>query len=387
MGHNGSISTSGGVLIMFKNPIDAATEQLLPTPNLNTQMYGQMGQSAPAPQPQEKPKGVGEILQNPAVSNALLRMGGTILQANGAGQAFGQSLGLGLNAGMTEYQRQQAMAEEKKTAEQEHMFKMMQEQRQAQEMQRKLRADRVGEANKQVMVGEGGEMMPNEVLQRMNVQKALAGRTSINNNVSSGQGQFPALGKFQEEIAKGTAAQVNQGVEDNELLARQNASYATAVNLLDQNPDMYVGVGAEGLNRMKGVFANAGLLSEEAAKEVGNFSVLASRIQDNTMDKTQKLKGALSDKESERAETAAGAFGTTPDGLKNTMRLNTRLNEIEIDRNNRKQEFAFKNNGSLSGFNKWYQAQEDRPTVDESFLTPKRESKRLKFNPETGELE
>lgn len=372
---------------MFKNPIDAATEQLLPTPNLNTQMYGQMGQSAPAPQPQEKPKGVGEILQNPAVSNALLRMGGTILQANGAGQAFGQSLGLGLNAGMTEYQRQQAMAEEKKTAEQEHMFKMMQEQRQAQEMQRKLRADRVGEANKQVMVGEGGEMMPNEVLQRMNVQKALAGRTSINNNVSSGQGQFPALGKFQEEIAKGTAAQVNQGVEDNELLARQNASYATAVNLLDQNPDMYVGVGAEGLNRMKGVFANAGLLSEEAAKEVGNFSVLASRIQDNTMDKTQKLKGALSDKESERAETAAGAFGTTPDGLKNTMRLNTRLNEIEIDRNNRKQEFAFKNNGSLSGFNKWYQAQEDRPTVDESFLTPKRESKRLKFNPETGELE
>jgi hypothetical protein len=65
------------------------------------------GGGQPQQQPQAKPN---RFLNDPAMSQALLRMGGTILQANAQGAGFGGSLGAGVNAfatGLNESQEAQ----------------------------------------------------------------------------------------------------------------------------------------------------------------------------------------------------------------------------------------------------------------------------------------
>lgn len=147
--------------------------------------------------------------------------------------------------------------------------------------------------------------------------------------VNVGGQESPFKEKFLEKLGSERASQIVKLEEDAGGQIKKSMSARNAFELLNANPNINISPISKIDTTIKSLFAN--YLSEDELKNIADYQTLDSQLVQNRMAETEILKGAITEKEQEAAQTIAGRLTGTLLGLKKTLAKNIAVSEVAAD--------------------------------------------------------
>lgn len=160
-----------------------------------------------------------------------------------------------------------------------------------------------------------GQMSP----EMRELYSGLFGKGGVNVNVG-GQKESPFEAKFKENLGKQAAEQIGALDKEAKSFGEQSRAATQALKILESNPDINISPFAPIGGKV--VAALSPYFTEDQLKNVADYQTLDAQLISNRFAVLEPLKGALTEKEQEAGQTAAGTATGTKEGLVQTLKNN-----------------------------------------------------------------